>query len=349
MRAALAGVDVVGERVDRLLVGGVPLHRDLGGAFLALAGEEDDLAVDGVLVLVQVGDEVLDPALVLELGGVALAALVDDRDPQSAREEGGLAQALLERVEVEVERLEDVRVRKERDGGPGDPVAGQLLALLQARSGERRASTPATSRSRRGGSRRRRLFGQRVDDRHADAVQAAGDLVATAVAELAAGVEHGEHDLDRRPALLLVHRDGNPAPVVDDGHRVVGVDRDGDLGAVAGEGLVDGVVDDLVDEVVQTHHAGRADVHARALADGLEAFEDRDVLCVVAGVGLRHRRVVDAALGGASAVRALVACRAVATCGQLSLDDVRTPRNPESKDRGPGRGKCLRNNSTSGP
>ena len=37
---------------------------------------------------------------------------------------------------------------------------------------------------------------QRVHDRHADAVQAAGDLVALA-AELAAGVEHREHDLGR--------------------------------------------------------------------------------------------------------------------------------------------------------
>ena len=41
------------------------------------------------------------------------------------------------------------------------------------------------------------LAGQRVDDRDADAVQAAGDLVAAA-AELAAGVQHGEHHLDRR-------------------------------------------------------------------------------------------------------------------------------------------------------
>jgi hypothetical protein len=41
---------------------------------------------------------------------------------------------------------------------------------------------------------------QRVDDRDADAVQAAGHLVAAAVAELAAGVQDGEHDLDRRAA-----------------------------------------------------------------------------------------------------------------------------------------------------
>ena len=55
-----------------------------------------------------------------------------------------------------------------------------------------------------------------------------------------------------------------------------------DLGAEAGERLVDGVVDDLVDEVVQAAHAGRADVHAGPLADGLEALEDGDVLRVVA-------------------------------------------------------------------
>ena len=44
--------------------------------------------------------------------------------------------------------------------------------------------------------------------------------------------------------------------------------------AVAGHGLVDGVVDDLPDEVVEAARAGGADVHAGALADGLEALED---------------------------------------------------------------------------
>src|SRR5260370_40844642 len=39
--AALMRVDVVGEREYRLLVGGVPLHRDLEGALVALAVERD--------------------------------------------------------------------------------------------------------------------------------------------------------------------------------------------------------------------------------------------------------------------------------------------------------------------
>ena len=74
---------LLAKREDRLLVGGVPLHRDLDRALLGLALEEDDLRWTGSLFSLQVGDEVLDAALVLELGRVALAALVDDRDLQA--------------------------------------------------------------------------------------------------------------------------------------------------------------------------------------------------------------------------------------------------------------------------
>ena len=74
---------------------------------------------------------------------------------------------------------------------------------------------------------------------------------------------------------MLVDRDA--AAVVDDGDRLVGVDRDLDVVAVAGQGLVDGVVDDLVDEVMESARAGGADVHARALAHGIEPAEDRDL------------------------------------------------------------------------
>ena len=81
-----------------------------------------------------------------------------------------------------------------------------------------------------------------------------------------------------------MHVDGDAAAVVGDGDRVVGVDDDLDLVGLAGQRLVDGVVDDLVDQVVQAARAGRADVHARALADRLEALEDGDVLGAVAPV-----------------------------------------------------------------
>ncbi len=114
-------------------------------------------------------------------------------------------------------------------------------------------------------------------------MEAARDLVVGGV-ELAAGVEHGEDDLDggHGDAVdgLVVDRDA--AAVVDDGDGVVDVDGDVDAGGVAAEGFVDGVVDDFVDEVVQALLAGGADVHGGAQPDGREALEDGDVFRGVA-------------------------------------------------------------------
>ena len=87
-------------------------------------------------------------------------------------------------------------------------------------------------------------------------METTGDLVALAVAELAAGVENGQYNLNGRPLLLLVHLDGDAAAVVDHGHRVVGMDCYLDRAAVAGERLIDGVINDLVDKVVEPSDAG---------------------------------------------------------------------------------------------
>ncbi len=337
VRTALAGVDVVRERVNRLLVGGVPLHRDLRRALVALAGEEDDLAVNGVLVFVQIGDEVLDAALVAERRGVTLGALVDDRDLQAAGQERGLAEALLEGEEVELERLEDVGVGQEGDRVARALARGELPPLLELALwgaagvllGEHVAVAVDLDRE---------ALGQRVDHRDADPVQAAGDLVAATVAELAAGVEHGEHDFDCRASLLLHHGDGDAPAVVEDRDRVVRVDRNRHLGAETREGLVDRVVDDLVYEVMEPHDAGGSDVHAGALADRLETFENGDVLGVVAA-----RRVADLGVVGAAVLGAV---RAFAGFGQWASDYVRKPRNPRRSKPRPGRGECVHNNST---
>ena len=118
---------------------------------------------------------------------------------------------------------------------------------------------------------------ERVDHRDAHPVQAAGDLVAAALAELAAGVQNSEHDLGGRLLLLGVLVDGDPAAVVGHGDRVIRMNRQPNLVAVAGERLVDRVVDDLVDEVVEAARAGGADVHARALAHRVESAENGDL------------------------------------------------------------------------
>ena len=53
---------------------------------------------------------------------------------------------------------------------------------------------------------------------------------------------------------------------------------------MAGEGFVDRVVHHLVHQVVQTTRPGGADVHARALAHRLQAFQHLDLLGAVGGL-----------------------------------------------------------------
>ena len=166
------------------------------------------------------------------------------------------------------------------------------------------------------------LLRQRVDHAGADAVQAARGLVVAGL-ELAAGVEDREDDLERALAGLGMLVDRNAAPIVGDGERrAVGVQRDGDRRGVAVHRLVDGVVENLPGEVVQAGGADAADVHARALADGLEAFENGDVF---RGVGRRHRRQRIAQ--DAQPRRA----RAMNGAGKLSFD---APRGRPARARG---------------
>src|SRR5262249_34343989 len=125
---------------------------------------------------------------------------------------------------------------------------------------------------------------ERVHDRHTDAVQTARHLVAAA-AELAARVQRGHHDLGRGLALVLrMLVDGDAAAVVGAAPPAVGEQRDVDTRARPGHRLVDRVVDALPYKVVEPARPGRADVHARPFADGIEALENLDVFGgVVAG------------------------------------------------------------------
>ncbi len=124
---------------------------------------------------------------------------------------------------------------------------------------------------------------QRVHDRDADAVQAAGDLVGILV-EFSAGMQLGHDHLGGRHAFALVDVDRNAAAVVAHGAGAVRIERDGHVVGVAGERFVDRVVDDFVDHVMQAGAViGVADIHARPLANGVEAFQDLDRFRVIIG------------------------------------------------------------------
>ena len=110
VRAAFVRVDVVRERELLRVVAVVPLQRDLGVDAVALAAHVDRLLVDEPLVLVEVLDERDDAAVVVELV-VLPVALVVERDGDAGIEEGELAQPLRQRVEAELDGLENLPCR----------------------------------------------------------------------------------------------------------------------------------------------------------------------------------------------------------------------------------------------
>ena len=114
---------------------------------------------------------------------------------------------------------------------------------------------------------------QGVDAGDTHAVQTAGDLV-TVLVELTAGMQHGEHDFQSAAMLLLVHTRRDTTAVILDTDGVVFQNFHIHVRAIAGHGLVDTVIDNLIHQVVQAAFADIADIHGRALAHSLKAFQN---------------------------------------------------------------------------
>ena len=73
-----------------------------------------------------------------------------------------------------------------------------------------------------------------------------------------------------------VHR--NASAVVANAHRTIVMDDHIDPVAIPRQGLVDGVIHHLEHHVVQAGAViGVADIHARTLTDGIQAFQNLDV------------------------------------------------------------------------
>ncbi len=190
-----------------------------------LAVHVDRLVVDDRLVLVQEADERVDAALVQEL--VALPV-------RRARRRCVIVTPPLRNASsrsrwASVSKLKSTVSKICGSGLKVTLVPRFLVVPVTSRLVDRRAALvgsacrPAPLRQISSVERLR----QRVDDRDADAVQTAGNLVAVVV-EFAAGVQHRQHDFGRRLAAgVLIDRDA--AAVVDDRHRAVDVERDVDL------------------------------------------------------------------------------------------------------------------------
>ena len=272
VHAALRGVDVVGEGDDVLAVPVVVLEGHLRHGVVLLSRHVDHIGVDRVLGLVEEGHKLPDAAGVVH--GVLLlptGALINGMNFQSGVEEGLLPHAGVEGVVAVLGDLKHLGVGLEHHlGAVAVCVPHHLHGLGHLAPGELHLVDLALLVNPHF-----QPLGQGVDHAGAHAVEAAGHLIAAA-AEFAAGVEDREHHLQGGQAGLGLDIHGNAPAVVDDGDDVPFSDLDGNLVAVAGQGLVDGVVHDLVHQVVQAALRRGADIHAGALADGLQALQHLD-------------------------------------------------------------------------
>ena len=214
-------------------------------------------------------------------------------DGDAGIEKGQLAQPVLDGLAIEIDAREGLRRRHK-----SHLRAAQRLAALARRrragDGQRRHRVAALKahlvRLAAAINAQHQPIGQCVDDRDADAVEAAGNLVGVLV-EFPAGVQLGHDHLGRRDALALVDVGGDAAAVVADGARAVGVQDHVDAAGVSRQRLVDGVVDHLIDHVVQARAVvGVADIHARPLAHGVQALEHLDGVGAVLASRVRRSR-----------------------------------------------------------
>src|SRR5690606_24722163 len=267
--------DVLDETEDVLVEAVVPLQGHFDAhPIIALDVEMEDL-VDRRLVGVQITHERAEAAFVLE-HFIFAVALITQEDADSRVEEGQLAQSLGQDVPAEMDVLEGFRRRLEMDLGSG--VLGftdsSQWSLGNTMPVNLLPDLPATT------DRQHELFRKRVHNRDADTVETAGHLVGVVI-ELTAGMQHGHDDFSSRHAFL-VDIDRNAPAVVAHTDRLIYVDSDADVAAVASQRLVDRVVDNFEHPVLQTGSIVRiTDIHAGPLAHRIEAFQHLDTRRIV--------------------------------------------------------------------
>ena len=286
VRTALDGVDVVDVGMDVLAEARVVLHGDFDGNHL-VGFEIDGLLGKLLADAVEVLDEFHQAVFGIEhfLAGLLrkrvavfvefdfAGAQVTQREADAFVQVGQFAEAAGEDVVVIDQDGEDFLVGLEGDDGTRvgglpyhlDVVEGLALGILLHED----LAFPVDFG--------RQVRGKGVDAGDAHAVETAGHLVAV-LAELTAGVEHGQHHFEGAALLFFVEAGRDASAVIGYPDRVVRIDGHYNIVAISGQRFVDRVVNHLIDQMMQAAGTDVADVHRRTFADGFQAFENLDTV-----------------------------------------------------------------------
>ncbi len=282
MRPAIGGVDGIGKAEHRLVVVIGVLQSHLDSRLFEIACQVDRFWEDGRLVLVEMPYEGGDAPFEVK-GALAPGGLLRQLNAQAAIQVRHLAKPLHHQVVIKGRVGEDVRIWFEdrlRSGALRGPYRlhlggwdalgvflhpAFLIALyLHPDPGRKRA-----------------------DHRDANAVQAAGNLIATLL-ELSSGVKASHDDFKGRATYFWMFLDRNAAAVVLNRYFVIGMQDNFDGVAGPGQGFVDTVIDDLVDKLLEPLLVCPSDVHAGPAADTFEPFEDLNICGPIGQYALLH-------------------------------------------------------------
>ncbi len=248
VHAALGRVYVVCKRHESFTVAVVILQRDLGDGVALHAGEIYDVLMDGVFVVIEIRHKFAYAALVAQLLPLLLPlALVAQGDSQPSVQKRLLAHAGMKYFIVIHRIVEHLRVGLEADGRAALFRRAELFYMLgYIAAGELHAVALSVL-----AYLDLQPFRQRVHNGRAHAVQTAGHLV-SAAAELAARMQHREHDLQRAFPRLLLNIDRDAASVILHADNVAFFYRHFYMRAESRERFVDGVIHNFIHKVVKT-------------------------------------------------------------------------------------------------
>ena len=275
--------NVVGKAVNVFLEAIVPLQGHFHTDTVFFRREIEDIRMDRRFVLVEILNERLDAAFVVEMIFFAVALIAQaDRDP--GVQERQFAQAFRQDI---VFKLGDVgegfQARPETHHGAG------FIGL--AGHGQRRLRHTVLIHLFVhfviALDNQLQLLRQGVNHRDAHAVQTAGNFIGVII-EFTASVQDGHDNFRCGDALFRVNAGRDAAAVILDGDGVIAVDGHHDIFAVTRERFVDSVIHNLEYHVVQTGAVIRvADIHTRALTHRIQPFQDFDTGGVIR---IRHQR-----------------------------------------------------------
>ena len=293
MGAAFAGGHIVdkGIYVFRVGIGVLNGHPHQSVVPLGLKG---DGSGDGVFILVEKLHKVREPTVEFVFhppGVLVLYPFVYEDKTHAAVEIRQFPQPAAHQISLKIHVLKHPGIGLEADGGAPLGGAPQALQVIHRPAGNHLAGLFVFYRFESNLIVAVILiyvhhhpFGQGVYHGSAHPVKAAGILIGFVV-EFSAGVQLGINHLYGGNAQLRVNVRGHAPAVVGNLAGAVLFQGNGNFTGEAVGGLVNGVVHDFPDQMMQSPGTGGANIHTRTHANGVQSFQNLDVLC---GVGFCH-------------------------------------------------------------